>query len=142
MKFDKRLKEEMGTTVKANTYIFNQRLTFDVANIFSHTVLLSHLSCCVPSGSRASASITKPLERLNYCEFKKNIEHKHPLGHTNGRILRDLNMFRVDNYYSRTRKRRSYLEVFTWAGSSGSLWHGATIPDCWIAPRNTTAGTF
>lgn len=120
----------MATSVKVNMHTFNWRLTVDVANIFfAHSASLS-------------SQLLKPLERLNYCEFKKKYWTKGPLGHTNRHILRDLNMLRVDNYYGPVLKRRSYLEVFTWAGSPGSLWHGATIPGCWIAPRNTIAGTF
>lgn len=71
LKFD--MLKKMGATVKGNMHTFNPS---DIANIFSHAVLLPHLSYCVASGSRAS--ITKPWERLNCCEFFffLNIEQK------------------------------------------------------------------
>lgn len=91
-------------------------------------MIFSYLSHCVTSWSQATASMTKPLQRLYNGTLK--ISNKRPFGSHHCHVLRDLNVLSLVNLYS-TGKGHSCLEMFTWAQAPCEVvepLHGVGLP--------------
>ena len=98
LNFEKHIKKIINL-VRLNLFTFRlirDCLTFEAANIYLHSMIFSHLGCCVTAWSQASHSAIKPLERL-YIHALKTLG-KRPIRSHHCNILRDLNVLSFDNY--------------------------------------------
>ncbi len=106
----------------------------------------SHLSYCVTSWLQASASVTKPLERL-YNRALKLLD-KRPIGSHHCHVLRDLNMLSFDNYIAFANSNlvwkclngQTAQASVTWCSHYRRSTKNPTAGNCKILHRKTSFG--